>query len=397
MGEVRESVVGAAADEDVGCLAALAALPAMGPARLRALLAAMGPAEAWAAVCAARLPPAVLEAAGSRGVVDGWASAARKATPSAVMGRLEEAGIGVARRGAPGYPPVLLDDPEPPEVVFWTGRNIAGEGWPSVAVVGTRRCTRYGTEVAVELGRDLAASGVSTVSGLASGIDAAAHAGALSAPAGAPPVAVVATGLDVVYPAANRSLWRRVEASGQVISEAPLGVGPARWRFPARNRIVAGLADVLVVVESHAEGGSMYTVGSALERNRLVMAVPGPVRSPASEGTNRLLAEGAAPACTADDVLCALGMARAGPVQVGPRSPGRSGASSAEPPSPDGAVLEALGWEPLTFDGLASRTRMTPVDLGASLGRLVRSGRVVEERGFLQRRACPDPPPSAPP
>jgi len=249
--------------------------------------------------------------------------------------------------------------------------------------VGTRRCTRYGTEVAVELGRGLAEAGVVVVSGLASGIDAASHSGVLAVDGGSPPVAVVATGLDVVYPARNRSLWHRVAEAGQILSEAPLGVGPARWRFPARNRIIAALADVLVVVESHLEGGSMYTVAAALERDRPVMVVPGSIRSPASEGTNRLLADGAAPVCGLADVLCALDLVGSGSVDPGKDMTRRP--SGCDPADLD--VLEALGWEPTTLDGLATRTRLAPVQLGSAVGRLQRAGLVAEEHGFLQRCA----------
>jgi len=192
---------------------------------------------------------------------------------------------------------------------------------------------------------------------------------------------VVATGLDIVYPAQNRTLWRRVADAGQIISEAPLGVGPARWRFPARNRIIAALADVLVVVESHLEGGSMYTVTAALERDRPVLVVPGPIRSPASEGTNRLLSDGAAPACNLDDILCALNLVCLEPVSLATNH----GAPPVSADPADLGVLDALGWEPTTLDGLATRTRLSPVQLGSAVGRLQRAGLISEERGFLQR------------
>src|SRR5262249_38747100 len=155
-----------------------------------------------------------------------------------------------------------------------------------------------GIDVAFELGRDLAAAGVAVVSGLAVGIDASAHAGALHA-ATSPPIAVVGSGLDVIYPRRNAVLWREVERRGLVLSQAPLGALPEKWRFPARNRLIAALADAVVVVESGTTGGSLHTVTEAVRRDRVVYAVPGPVRSDASAGTNRLLADGAVPACDA--------------------------------------------------------------------------------------------------
>jgi DNA processing protein len=368
---------------DHAFLAALAGLPAMGPARLRALLGLLGPAGSWKVASSGRLPREVQAVIGPRSasVATSWVEAARICTPEAVLAELHSAGVTVTRRGEHGYPPALVDDPDPPEVLFSTGRPVVNENGPTVAIVGTRRCTRYGTEVAVEFGRGLAEAGVVVVSGLASGIDTAGHAGVLAARGGTPPVAVVATGLDIVYPAQNRTLWRRVADAGQIISEAPLGVGPARWRFPARNRIIAALADVLVVVESHLEGGSMYTVTTALERDRPVLVVPGPIRSPASEGANRLLSDGAAPACSLDDILCALNLVCLEPVSLATNH----GAPPVSADPADLGVLDALGWEPTTLDGLATRTRLSPVQLGSAVGRLQRAGLISEERGFLQR------------
>src|SRR5204862_1786721 len=145
------------------------------------------------------------------------------------------------------------------------------------------------------------AAGVAVISGLALGIDGAAHAGALEADI-APPIAVVGSGLDVIYPWRHRALWGAVEKQGVVLGEAPLGAAPEPWRFPARNRIVAALADVVIVVESRETGGSMHTVAEALRRDRPVFAAPGPVRSPTSTGTNRLLRDGAQVVCDATDV-----------------------------------------------------------------------------------------------
>jgi DNA processing protein len=212
------------------------------------------------------------------------------------------------------------------------------------------------------------------VSGLALGIDGAAHAGALAGPT--PPAAVVATGLDVVYPRRHVELWRAVGERGVLLSEYPLGVWPERWRFPARNRIIAALADVVVVVESHERGGSMHTVESALERGRTVMAVPGSVRSPASAGTNALLAAGSPPARDATDVLVALGL----DAEVWER------ASPAVPDGDAGRVVEAVGWEPSTLEQVADRLGAPLGPVAVHLLDLERDGWVHQEAGWYQRR-----------
>ncbi len=379
----------AAAAEDVqrSHLVALVGLPDMGPARLRLLLDGRDPVDAWEGLRRGRIPMALSSRLGRRReeVVARWTATVAGTVVAERWAEVAASGQSVSWYGAPGYPAALLDDPEPPVVLFATGGSVA-EGAadrPRVAIVGTRRCTAYGRSVAVELGRSLAAAGVEVVSGLAIGIDAAAHLGALRATDGAPPIAVVGTGLDVVYPSANRDLWERVAEHGRILSEMPPGSGPTRWCFPARNRIVAGLADVLVVVESHAEGGSLHTVAAALDRDRPVLAVPGPIRSPASAGCNRLLAEGAAPACGPDDVLGVLSLLGR------PASPVLSAGEAPEPAdlgTDARRVLDALGWDPVVPDALAARTGLPPVALIAAVAELTDRGLVVETRGHLERR-----------
>jgi DNA processing protein len=176
----------------------------------------------------------------------------------------------------------------------------------SVAVVGARRATSYGREVARELGCDLAREGVTVVSGLAFGIDACAHRGALEAGL---TVAVLGCGPDIAYPASHRSLWRQIAERGLVLSELPPGTGAWRWTFPARNRIVAGLCAMTVVVEAAQRSGSMITANLAADLGRELGAVPGPVSSRASAGSNDLLAGGACLVRGASDVLEALATA----------------------------------------------------------------------------------------
>ncbi|HVF13651.1 MAG TPA: DNA-processing protein DprA [Acidimicrobiales bacterium] len=355
-------------------VAALAGLPAMGHRRLVAVLRQWCPDEAWRRVVNGRGDD-------DSAVAELWARAAEDVDVDDLWRVHLRAGVGVLAFGRPDYPAVLADDHQPPGVLFHRGDPGAFEG-RRVGIVGTRRCTRYGREMARELGRDLAASGVRVVSGLAVGVDGAAHAGALAA-AAAPPIAVVGSGVDVVYPRANRELWAGVAAAGLLLSEAPIGAAPEPWRFPVRNRVIAALSEVVVVVESHIRGGSRYTVEAAAERSRTVMAVPGSVRNPASAYTNALLADGCAPARDATDVLVALGLSTAG-----------SGSRLAEaidhrpPPGPvEASVLDALGWEPASLEGVVLRSGLSPSAVTVALAHLERDGWVVSTHGWWERVA----------
>ncbi len=341
--------------------AALAALPGVGPAGLARLLSGCDPRTAWEREARRRSPrPGLGE------VAAGWSA-------------LETAGVSVSVLGRPGYPACLAADHEAPAVLFRRGGPGGLEG-RRVAVVGTRRCTAYGRDVAFDLGRELAGNGVTVVSGLALGVDGAAHAGALAAgPTAGPPVAVVGSGLDVVYPRGHARLWEQVAAAGAILSEAPLGARPEPWRFPVRNRVIAALAEVVVVVESPDRGGSRHTVEAAMARDRPVMAVPGPVRSATSDLPNALLADGCHPARDALDVLVALDLAPTGPGPAPPTDP--------RPPPPPGEVevLEALGWGRKSFEDLAVATGRSPAALGVALAHLERDGWVSGHGGWWER------------
>jgi DNA processing protein len=364
----------------IACAVALTGLPHLGPGRLSALHRAWSPEDAWRHVVAGDAhdhPEVAAACLPTPGVVGAaWARAAAAIDPCDVLARHAAAGIGANLVGTADYPAVLAADEAPPVVLFHQGDPAALDG-PRVAIVGTRRCTRYGRDAAFMLGADLAAAGVRVVSGLALGVDGAAHAGAIEA-GGAPPIAVVGSGLDVVYPRAHRELWRRVAATGVVLSEAPLGARPEAWRFPARNRILAALADVVVVVESHAAGGSLLTVGEAIRRDRPVLAVPGPVSSASSAGCNDLLADGAAPVRDAGDVLVALGLTG---VATRPRRERRPA-----PLAVDASVLDAFDdWQPASLDQLAVRTGLPAGDLALALNRLERDGWVASTGGWYER------------
>jgi DNA processing protein len=353
----------------------------MGPHRLAAALALGDPETMWHEVVRRRAHRhgRLARAMGPRSdeLAVCWASAASTVDVAELWERHVAAAVGVALHGRSGYPAALQSDHDPPPILFSRG-DLDVLNRPRVAVIGTRRCSRYGYDVAHELGRELALAGVAVVSGLALGIDGAAHLGAVAADR-TPPVGVVGSGLDVVYPKANARLWATVEERGALLTEAPLGARPQRWRFPARNRIIAALADVVVVVESHAAGGSLLTVGEAIARDHPVMAVPGPVRSSASHGANALLADGAAPARDAADVLTALGLlAETDRATPDPRRPPSDG---------DQAVLEALGWQPATVEQMAARIDGGLAGAAMALERLLADGWVDEHGGWWERVA----------
>jgi DNA processing protein len=365
---------------------ALSSFEGMGPATLRRLLDDHPDAEdAWHAVLHRQVdpPPSIVPLTRERAdaLTTSWAVAAATFDVGAFWRRHGEAGVGVVLRGSSSYPPVFLDDPDPPALLFHLGDPDVVVG-TRVAIVGTRDCTRYGYDLAFELGRDLSAAGISIVSGLALGIDSAAHAGALDADL-APPIAVVGSGLDVIYPRRNGPLWRRVADRGLVLSEYPLGAAATAWHFPARNRLLAALADVVVVVESHDTGGALITAREAERRGRPVMAVPGPVRSSASKGCNDLLADSSPAALVRDvgDVLVAVGL----------ESRAMRGATERRtPPSPpDREVLEAIGWQPATLDHLLLRTGRSVSELASSLVRLEAGGWVTPRGGWYERVAKP--------
>jgi DNA processing protein len=207
------------------------------------------------------------------------------------------------------FPPRLKAIFDPPPSLYLRG---SGEpellGRRAVGVVGARSCSPYGAQVARMLGRELAASGLVVVSGLARGVDGEAHRGALES--GGPTVGVLGCGIDRDYPAANAALSRRMEDGGLVVSEYEAGVEPAPWRFPARNRIIAGLCEAVVVVEARERSGALITADFALEEGREVFAVPGEITSALSVGSNALLRLGATPLTGSGDVLEALGIDR---------------------------------------------------------------------------------------
>lgn len=367
-------------------LIGLLGLPNMGPRRLAKLLDHFGSSEAaWRAVEAGGLGAVDLGMADAtrRNVLPQWRSAAQNTVVDDTVALHRSCGVDILHPRHPDWPAALVDDPEPPRLLFCRGDRSLFER-VAVAVVGTRRCTALGRSVARDLGRDLTAAGVLVISGLALGIDGEAHHGALAG--GGPALGVVATGLDVPYPSRHRQLWADVADAGLLVSEVPVGVGPERWRFPARNRIMAALAEVVVVVESPASGGSMRTVESAMERQTDVMAVPGPVRSRASEGTNQLLVDGCGVVRDAADVLAALGAAVPGRSQQLELGAGDTAPVEA-PADPDDPVLQAVSWPATSVERLVEVTGLPFAELSLRLTELELAGAIERTPDGYQRYA----------
>lgn len=279
------------------------------------------------------------------------------------------------------YPESLRDAPDAPWALIGRGRPEMLDGlepYEAVTIVGARRATSYGREVARELGRELARAGMVVVSGMAFGIDGCAHRGALD---GGRTIAVLGCGPDVAYPASHRGLWRQICERGLVVSELPPGAPPWKWTFPARNRIMAALAGMTVVVEAARRSGSLITMDLAADLGRDLGAVPGPVTSRASAGPNALLASGAHVVRDAQDVLDAM------------LGPGRR----LEPPDPTSAldpeletVLAAVEAGEATCDAVAAATGLSAASSAAALVRLELLGSLVcSDLGAYSRTLSP--------
>lgn len=347
--------------------AALAALPLQTLARLSRLVALGDPAVTFSRIIAGERVIAGVEPV----VWDAWSSCA--GLDALMDERCAAAGIGVTWPGDTAYPVVLLSEDRPPPVLFHRG-DLSVLGSRRTGIVGTRTATLAGRNLAARLGHDLSAAGVAVVSGLARGIDIHAHRGVLRA--GGRPVGVVASGLDVVYPPEHAREWERVAAEGLLMSEEPPGAPPEVHKFPLRNRVLAALSEVLVVVESRHRGGSMSTVREAVSRGRTVMAVPGSPHVAVCEGTNELLKDGCAPVTCVDDVLVALSLDTSGTVRVpDPRQ---------RPVGDEDTVLRVLAGRPCTVDQVILESGLEHVRAGVALGRLEAKGWAAESNGWWE-------------
>ena len=359
------------------CVAALAGLPAMTTHRLTSLLNGRAPSEAYAVATGQSTPDPMLAALFARhpDLRRRWIDAAEDRHVDDVGARCDELGVRVVLPPDDDYPQVLVDDPRRPAVLFVQGELSAVDG-RRVGIVGTRNPTKRGEQTASTFGHELSAAGVCIVSGLAKGVDGAAHRGALAA-AGAPPVAVVANGHDQPYPKRHAALWAEVARCGAVVSEWPPGTPPDAFRFPQRNRILAALSEIVLVVESRERGGSLITAQLAAERGIDVFAIPGPLDARASLGTNQLLRDGAAIAADPDDLLLALGLdrRRAGNVRHDPR------------PRPVGAAANVLAFcaeRPRDVIAVADRFRLEITEAALVLARLERDGWLHDTAGWFE-------------
>ena len=359
----------------------LNALPGIGPIGLNRLLAELGGD-----------PRRVLESSvGRLEAVEGIGPAAAAAVvrwrghfdPVAEEARLQRCGADFIIAGDRGYPQPLRLIHDPPIGLYRLGPHAFDR--PGIAIVGTRRATPYGRTVARRLAVEFAGAGVCIVSGLAEGIDTAAHEGALEA--GGPTVAVLGTGPDLFYPPGNRRLQQRIAESGAVLSELPFGRRATRQSFPMRNRIVSGLSDAVIVVESGAAGGAMITASLAGEQGKPLFAVPGRIDQPTSAGCHQLLRDGASLLTCAQDVLQELNyLGGLRPLPIPPRGPRR--VASAGPGGDEARILACLaGGEALTVDGLAAATGWPAARISAGL-LLLELGRRVARRLDGSYEAC---------
>ncbi|HQZ36599.1 MAG TPA: DNA-processing protein DprA [Ilumatobacteraceae bacterium] len=358
-------------------VASLAGFRNMSLHRLGALLRHHSPQEAWQVVLG-EVPTTglVAKVLTDSGVRTMWRRCTRERPPAEIWARCVELDLTVLPYGHRRYPPGLLNDPFPPPVLFVRGdlSLLAGR---RVGIVGTRNATAAGREAARSLGLGLGAAGVHVVSGLARGIDGYAHRGVLAAEGEGRPIGIVASGLDVVYPREHRDLWEAAGNCGLLLSEAPPGVPPEPHRFPLRNRIVAALSEVLVVVESRERGGSLITAAQAVERDVTVMAVPGSIGKRASLGTNSLLCDGATPVTGVDDVLTALSLQHCRSMVVATDM-------RARPRGEDIAVYRVLSADPRTIDGVALALGLTLVEAAMGLARLESAGWIAQADGWFE-------------
>jgi DNA processing protein len=357
--------------------AAITSLPGIGPQRLRLLVDGLGPLEAWRVVRGETAAPDHLAALLRH---DGLDRALRRTATRELIERTDDAvrasHIRVLLSSDLEYPASMRGDFAAPAVLFARG-NLATFDKRRVGIIGTRAASASGRHFARRLAGDLARNGVAVVSGLARGIDAAAHRGVLDDDeVTGSPIGVVASGLDVVYPREHASLWSRVIERGVLVSESPPGCSPDAFRFPLRNRILAMVSEVLVVVESRATGGSMITVDEAVKRGVTVMAVPGSPHAESSAGTNRLIADGATTVCDVGDVLVALGLDH--------QHHSTSSDARPRPSARDARVLRELAKQPATLDHLVAALDMPVVEVAISLGRLEVQGWAVSNGGWWE-------------
>lgn len=360
--------------------------PGVGPETARRLLAAWGEPKAIFEQSESVLCQMVTaqQATALRQAPQGWASLSAdtwqwlQATPQTGMARA------VITLGDANYPASLLNIPDPPLMLYAQGQIQhlqALQAEHALAMVGSRNPTPQGAANAREFARSLAASGLTIVSGLALGVDGAAHEGALlgAAPGSLATIAVVGTGLDRVYPRQHRDLAHHITQRGLILSEYPLGTPPLAPNFPRRNRLISGLSQATLVVEAALQSGSLITAKQALEQGRDVMAIPGSIHSASSKGCHALIKQGAKLVESAQDVLEELRL----PDALAPLPAVRTAAPE---DLPENGLLAALGHDPVSLDALQARCGWPTAQLQAALMELELMGQVGRLPGGLFQR-----------
>jgi DNA processing protein len=335
--------------DEIKYWAALNRVPQLGTVRFRRLEAYFPDLEqAWNAGLS-QLNEAGLESRPAREIV----AARARISPDEEIDRLERAGVKVINWRHPDYPARLKEISDPPPVLYYKGQLLPSDE-RSVAVVGTRNPTSYGREAAAGLAGDLAQCGIAIASGMALGIDGVAHRAALER--GGRTIALLAAGLDIVYPKEHIRLFQQIQENGAVVSELPLGVRPDSRSFPRRNRLISGISLGTLVVEAGEVSGARWTVRHALDQNREVFCVPGSIYSPASRLTNRLIQEGAKLVCHLDDILEELNLSVVThQIEMRLEQDLNSNAPADAPDDEESNLLNFLEHEPLHIDDIRRR------------------------------------------
>jgi len=288
--------------------------------------------------------------------------------PDSEMERMDKAGVRAFNWNHPEYPPALKEIYDPPPVLYLKGA-FAERDAHGVAVIGTRRATAYGREACAALVKDLVAAGITIISGLAKGIDGIAHRTTLDA--GGRTIAVMGSGIDVVYPADHRALAQKISETGVLMSEFPLGTKPDARNFPRRNRILSGLSLGVLIIKAPLDSGVMHTVRFALDQGRDVFCIPGSIFSPSSLGSNRLIQDGAKLITDAADVLEELNIAR---LEQQPSFPGFGQIEDIE--AEEAGLLQHIGVEPIHIDELRRQAGMPVANVSSTLSLLEIKGLV---------------------
>ena len=339
----------------------------IGSVRFKALLDAFGtPEAAWNAS-----PEALNQLGLSQKIVESFQRVRKGVSLEQIWDRLQSLGVEVLTWEDKGYPPRLKEIDQPPPVLYVRGSLVAEDEW-AVAIIGTRRVTAYGRQVAEDIATTLAHSGVTIVSGLARGVDSIAHQAALNA--GGRTLAVLGNGVDIVYPPENRRLADQIIEHGALVSDYALGTQPDGLNFPPRNRIISGLSMAVIIVEAGMTSGALITATFAAEQGRDVFAVPGNINAPQSQGTNRLIRDGAQPLLNPQDVLEALNL---------PMVTEHRAVRVALPSDPvEARLYQLLSHEPKHVDEIRSQANMPIETVSSTLAMMELKGMVRQVGGM---------------